>query len=126
MLSWKLIFFFFFFTILYINVNVIGKKKFNTIRNYNNPKHQVEAKSASSNSSFSFSSTLKQLHFLFRHGDRTPVKFYGNDPYKNYSFPEGIGSLMLQGVERMYHYGEILRTLKYAQFLGMKLNAKKK
>ena len=121
----KLIFLFFFFAMLQINVNnVIGKKMFITTRNNNNnnPKQQIKESLVS----FTSSSTLRQLHLLFRHGDRTPFGFYGNDPYKNYSFPEGIGSLILKGVERMYHYGEVLRTIKYGQFLGMKLNKCKK
>lgn len=30
---------------------------------------------------------------LFRHGDRTPLKTYSSDPYKNYSWPGGWGAL---------------------------------
>uniref|UniRef100_A0A1B6G422 acid phosphatase n=1 Tax=Cuerna arida TaxID=1464854 RepID=A0A1B6G422_9HEMI len=47
---------------------------------------------------------------LFRHGDRTPLNPYPNDPYKNVSFwPVGFGQLTNLGKEQEYELGQWLR-----------------
>uniref|UniRef100_A0A1B6KL21 acid phosphatase n=1 Tax=Graphocephala atropunctata TaxID=36148 RepID=A0A1B6KL21_9HEMI len=56
---------------------------------------------------------LEKLLFanvLFRHGDRTPLDPYPNDPYKNASFwPVGFGQLTNVGKEQEYELGHWLR-----------------
>ncbi|KAF5302427.1 hypothetical protein FQR65_LT08516 [Abscondita terminalis] len=55
---------------------------------------------------------------VFRHGERTPSKFYPNDPYKNETFyPIGFGGLTNKGKLMMYKLGEKLRNL-YGDLLG--------
>ncbi|RWS06551.1 prostatic acid phosphatase-like protein [Dinothrombium tinctorium] len=52
-----------------------------------------------------------------RHGDRTPIFTYPNDPYRNESFwPEGWGELTEAGKERMFNLGRYLRR-RYSSFL---------
>ncbi|RWS10302.1 Lysosomal acid phosphatase precursor-like protein, partial [Dinothrombium tinctorium] len=52
-----------------------------------------------------------------RHGDRTPVKFYPNDPYRNESYwPDGLGELTQMGKKRMFNLGRYLRK-RYSFFL---------
>ena len=42
--------------------------------------------------------TLKSLFVVHRHGDRTPVNSYQNDPYKDDLFwPDGWGMLTMAG-----------------------------
>lgn len=60
---------------------------------------------------------LISLSFLFRHGARTPTHLQADDPYKNYSWPEGLGGLTRKGKESMYQYGQILRK-RYKKYLG--------
>ena len=61
---------------------------------------------------------LLQVQILFRHTDRTPVSFYGTDPYKDYDWPEGIGALIEKGKERAYEFGEELKQRYSNAFLG--------
>lgn len=66
------------------------------------------------------SDTLVLAHVLFRHGDRTPdvSTIYPTDPYANETYaPYGKGQLTLQGKERAYRLGELLRE-RYDNFLG--------
>ena len=37
--------------------------------------------------------TFCQVHLVWRHGDRTPISPYPNDPYKDYQWPGGLGQL---------------------------------
>lgn len=53
---------------------------------------------------------------IFRHGDRTPISLYHNDPYNNYTWDDGLGSLTLRGKARMYHYGETIRK-RYSSYV---------
>src|SRR5437899_5887460 len=63
------------------------------------------------------SSTLKLVQIIHRHGDRSPIRFYFNDPYKDASkWPLGIGQLITDGKERMYKIGKLIRT-RYEKFL---------
>lgn len=63
--------------------------------------------------------TLKSLFVVHRHGDRTPVVLFPNDPYANESlyWPDGFGQLTSAGKKRMYNIGVFLRE-KYDTFLG--------
>lgn len=60
---------------------------------------------------------LLSVSFLFRHGARTPTHLQADDPYKNYSWPEGLGGLTRRGKESMYLYGQLLRK-RYQKYLG--------
>ncbi|GLV41158.1 uncharacterized protein CBL_04682 [Carabus blaptoides fortunei] len=65
-------------------------------------------------------STLKQVHILFRHGQRTPSLWetYPNDPYINKTYyPIGRGELTKFGKFQEYYIGLNLRQ-RYAKFLG--------
>lgn len=61
-------------------------------------------------------STLKQVHVLFRHGERSPTEAYPNDPYKNFNWSGGWGQLTNRGKLQMYNLGQQLR-LHYKDFL---------
>lgn len=37
--------------------------------------------------------SVRQVHILFRHGDRTPTDTYPLDPHKAYAWPGGLGAL---------------------------------
>ncbi|KAL1465232.1 hypothetical protein WDU94_004819 [Cyamophila willieti] len=55
---------------------------------------------------------------LFRHGDRTPIKHYPTDPYKNASYwPVGPGQLTNVGKMQHYELGQWFRA-RYQTFLG--------
>ncbi|KAG8231336.1 hypothetical protein J437_LFUL017688 [Ladona fulva] len=64
--------------------------------------------------------SLQLVHIIFRHGDRTPVEPYPNDPYKNVSlWPVGWGQLTNVGKRQHYHLGKFFRR-RYADFLSTK------
>ncbi|XP_071454641.1 prostatic acid phosphatase-like [Hetaerina americana] len=63
-------------------------------------------------------SSLELLLIVFRHGDRTPVDPYPNDPYKNLSYwPVGWGQLTNEGKRQHYHLGQFFRR-RYENFLS--------
>lgn len=65
-------------------------------------------------------STLRLLHVIFRHGQRTPADTYPNDPYEKFSFdPVGWGQLTLKGKRDQYEQGQWMRR-RYGNFLGDK------
>ncbi|KAL3224050.1 hypothetical protein MRX96_049656 [Rhipicephalus microplus] len=72
-------------------------------------------------------STLRQLHVMFRHGDRTPTSLYPNDPNSPSDFPEGLGHITHKGKNDQYNLGKYLRT-KYEDFFDLRFqrNASKK
>lgn len=62
---------------------------------------------------------LQLLQIVFRHGDRSPVIIYPNDPY-NASYWDkygGLGQLTQTGMEQHYEYGQFLRD-RYKDFLS--------
>ncbi|XP_043649078.1 venom acid phosphatase Acph-1 [Drosophila teissieri] len=62
-------------------------------------------------------STLKLVHVLFRHGPRTPVSTYPNDPYINETYePFGWGALTNGAKVELYKIGKQLRQ-RYKDFL---------
>jgi lysosomal acid phosphatase len=63
-------------------------------------------------------SGLKLVHLLYRHGDRTPVKPYPTDPYKDLSFwPVGFGQLTSRGKMQQFELGQWIRG-RYDGFLS--------
>ncbi|XP_071056781.1 venom acid phosphatase Acph-1-like [Onthophagus taurus] len=63
-------------------------------------------------------STLKLVHVIFRHGDRTPDSLYPKDPYTEDDFyPFRIAHLTNKGKLRAYNIGTYLRK-KYNKLLG--------
>lgn len=60
---------------------------------------------------------LEQVHLLFRHGDRTPIAAYPNDPWKDYPWPGGWGQLTKRGINRHFQLGVWLRQ-RYEGFLS--------
>jgi len=60
---------------------------------------------------------LKLVSLVYRHGERTPINPYPNDPYKDRSFwPAGFGQLTDKGKERHFELGQWLRE-RYSDFL---------
>ena len=62
-------------------------------------------------------STLILLQIVHRHGDRTPISLYKNDPYGKDKWVDGLGELTPNGKRRMYWFGKQLRQ-RYDRFLG--------
>ncbi|XP_068628776.1 lysosomal acid phosphatase-like [Battus philenor] len=62
------------------------------------------------------SKTLRLVIILFRHGARTPTSNYKSDPFKNYQWPDGLGSLTNAGKLQMYELGKKYRSY-YANFI---------
>ncbi|CAH2068954.1 unnamed protein product, partial [Iphiclides podalirius] len=62
------------------------------------------------------SKTLRLVIVLFRHGARTPVTTYKSDPFKNYQWPDGLGSLTKTGKWQLYELGKKYRNY-YANFI---------
>ncbi|XP_056646444.1 testicular acid phosphatase homolog [Diorhabda sublineata] len=61
-------------------------------------------------------SSLKQVHIAFRHGERAPSSTFTNDPYINYSWPNGWGELTNRGKLQLYLLGENIRR-EYEEFI---------
>lgn len=62
------------------------------------------------------SKTLRLVIIFFRHGARTPLKSYKSDPFKNYQWPDGLGSLTNAGKLQLYELGKKYRAY-YANFI---------
>ena len=65
-------------------------------------------------------STLKLLQVVHRHGDRAPVEFKRNDPFRTADhWVEGIGELTTKGKYRLFKRGQFIRQ-EYNTYLGDK------
>ncbi|XP_055485789.1 prostatic acid phosphatase isoform X1 [Psammomys obesus] len=60
---------------------------------------------------------LKFVTLLFRHGDRSPISTFPNDPIKESSWPQGYGQLTQRGMEQHYELGSYIRR-RYRGFLN--------
>ncbi|KAK0072482.1 hypothetical protein PV326_014426, partial [Microctonus aethiopoides] len=66
--------------------------------------------------------SLRQVAIIFRHGDRTPTETYANDPYLNYPWEDGWGSLTKKGMLELYNLGTWLRR-EYNSLIGRKFKS---
>ena len=66
---------------------------------------------------------LELVQIVFRHGDRTPVLTYPNDPYQESFWKDygGFGQLTQKGMLQHYNYGKYLRE-RYSNFLNQTYN----
>ncbi|XP_066246930.1 lysosomal acid phosphatase-like [Euwallacea similis] len=58
----------------------------------------------------------KQIHVLFRHGERSPTSIFPNDPHKNYKWEGGLGHLTNRGKLQMYTLGQNIKEQYNAIF----------
>lgn len=62
--------------------------------------------------------SLRLVHIIFRHGERTPADTYPTDPHVQHKFePYGWGQLTNRGKQAQFEQGEWLRQ-RYNSFLG--------
>jgi len=54
--------------------------------------------------------TLRMVNLVYRHGARSPLTFYPNDPYQEKFWPDGAGRLTQYGMRLEYELGEFFRN----------------
>ncbi|XP_047432440.1 lysosomal acid phosphatase-like [Mugil cephalus] len=60
---------------------------------------------------------LAYVTVLFRHGDRSPIKAYPTDPYRESDWPQGFEQLSQEGMRQHLDLGKFLRS-RYKGFLN--------
>ncbi|KAJ8313735.1 hypothetical protein KUTeg_008296 [Tegillarca granosa] len=65
--------------------------------------------------------TLRLVHLLYRHGDRSPAHSYPGNPVKESDWPQGFGQLTQIGIQQSYFLGNLLRK-RYLKTGFMKLS----
>ncbi|XP_050534683.1 prostatic acid phosphatase-like [Daktulosphaira vitifoliae] len=86
---------------------------FHAVAEYNNT-----TKTLHHNKHYRFNS-LRLIHAIFRHGERTPADTYPTDPYVNYKWePYGWGQLTNIGKRNQYEIGRFIRK-RYSGFLDL-------
>ncbi|XP_044291681.1 lysosomal acid phosphatase isoform X1 [Varanus komodoensis] len=65
--------------------------------------------------------TLRFVTLLYRHGDRSPVKAYPQDPHQESAWPQGFGQLSQKGMQQQWELGQVLRR-RYNGFLNASYN----
>ena len=53
--------------------------------------------------------TLKMANIVYRHGARSPIAFYPNDPYQEKFWPDGSGRLTQYGMRLEYDLGKFFK-----------------
>ncbi|XP_066482437.1 lysosomal acid phosphatase isoform X1 [Tiliqua scincoides] len=61
--------------------------------------------------------SLRFVVLLYRHGDRSPVRAYPRDPYRESAWPQGFGQLSQEGMRQHWDLGQALRR-RYDGFLN--------
>uniref|UniRef100_A0A1A9ZSA4 Acid phosphatase n=1 Tax=Glossina pallidipes TaxID=7398 RepID=A0A1A9ZSA4_GLOPL len=88
-----------------------------TYNNHNHYHNYYDAENLNITTTATPPTTLQLVHVLFRHGPRTPVNTYPNDPYIRETFhPYGWGHLTNAGKRELFKMGQWLAR-RYENFL---------
>lgn len=60
--------------------------------------------------------SLRLVHIVYRHGDRSAMRGYPLDPIKEYNWSQGYGQLTKLGMDQEYRLGQSVRDLYIKKF----------